>query len=89
VCNFYAIKYRIRKEDLEVGFVSTLIFLLPSKFDNASVMTGFNGNSHDLSKKDYVRKFYINDESKYQEAKYEKKTQLFKLTEFVKAQSSL
>jgi hypothetical protein len=89
VCNFYAIKYGIRKEDLEVGFYfySNIPFT-KDRFDNASVlMTGSNNGKLARFVKEGLCEEVLHKivNPKTRKLKYEK-TQLFRLTkEFVKA----
>jgi hypothetical protein len=86
VCNFYAIKHGIRKEDLEIDFTSTNIPFTKDRFDNAAIlMTGNNlGKMYRFVKEVCVRKFCKIVNPHTRKLKYEK-TQLFRLTnEFVK-----
>jgi hypothetical protein len=88
VCNFYAIKHGIRKEDLEIGFYfySNIPFT-KDRFDNAAIlMTGNNlGKMYRFVKEglcEEVLRKIVNPHTR--KLKYEK-TQLFRLTnEFVK-----
>lgn len=88
VCNFYAIKHGIRKEDIEIGFYfySNIPFT-KDRFDNASVlMTGTNGGKLARFVRDGLGEEVLHKivNPKTRKLKYEK-TQLFRLTnEFVK-----
>jgi hypothetical protein len=88
VCNFYAIKYGIRKEDIEIGFYfySNIPFT-KDRFDNASVlMTGSNAGKlarfvRDGLGEEVLHKI-VNPNTR--KLKY-KKTELFRLNnDFVK-----